>query len=211
MRLFLAILFLLALAGAGAGFALGWFHVSTSLTEQEHDRAVSVDRDKGTTDRHAASGWFEAPPSAPGHENDLTTGTGAEDREHFLQRAERRFKALELRLSELQTKAQHGRAVTKEKINQAIDDLAGKTAAARLELRELRTAPPERWDALKAHLGTSLEALEDGCQKVFSRFMNEDARLVRPGILVACGTGYGKDRCDIGPTLLVPRVEIRGG
>jgi hypothetical protein len=58
-------------------------------------------------------------------------------------------------------------------MNQAIDDLTKKTEAARGELRELKTATHERWDALKTRLSASLEELTDGIERAFGRFMNE--------------------------------------
>ncbi len=76
-------------------------------------------------------------------------------------------------LHELRAKAKHGHAVTKEKMNDAIDDLTKKTKAARAELRELKTATQERWDVLKTRLSASLEELEDGIERAFARFMNE--------------------------------------
>jgi predicted nucleic acid-binding Zn-ribbon protein len=171
MRAFVVIMLFLAVAVAATGYALGWFQFSTSLAEQKRDLTVTVDRDKVKADRDAVTA--------------ASDDAGQKDRTHFLQRAESRFKALESRVTELQDKAKHGRAVTKDKINLAIDDLARKTAAARVELRELNTANDERWDALKTRVGTSLHALEDACEQAFSRFMNEDARGGRDDSVVA--------------------------
>jgi archaellum component FlaC len=107
-----------------------------------------------------ALGWF--------------TVTGDLDaRADFQKQAETRLKAMDLNLEELRAKAENGRAVTKERMNEAIANLNKKTEAARQELRELKAATPERWEALKKHLNTSLEELETGFEKTFSRFMNE--------------------------------------
>jgi chromosome segregation ATPase len=94
-------------------------------------------------------------------------------RADFQKQAETRLKAMDLNLDELKAKAKNGRAVTKEQMNEAIANLNKKTEAAREELRELKTATPERWEALKTHLNTSLEELETGFEDTFSRFMSE--------------------------------------
>jgi len=119
--------------------------------------------------------WFQSFTSATDQQTDVTVSVEKmrKDRDEFQQQAETRLKALDLNLAELKAKAKHGRAVTKEQMNEAIDALSTKTEAAREELRALRTAPPTRWDALKTRLSDSLEELKDGFDRTFSRFMTE--------------------------------------
>lgn len=148
MRAFIAILLLLAVGIGIAGLALGWFNFSTSCHDQESDITAALDDSEKLT----------------------------ADREEFQQLAEIRFKVMDLNLSELKVKADNGRAVTRDKMTQAIDDLNSQTEAAREILRQLKTATPERWHALRTRLGASLEELEKGFEKVFSRFMSESTR-----------------------------------
>src|SRR5579884_2019454 len=137
MRAFLVILCLFAIGVVVAGSVLGWFPFATARTEQDRADPLTVEWAGATTDRDAGSGWLEFPFSSLEHEKDPPAATPAaqQDRTQFLQRAESRFKALESRVGELQAKAKHGRAVTREKMNESLDDLARKTATARLELR----------------------------------------------------------------------------
>lgn len=162
MRVFITILLLLTVGTGIAWLALGWFNFSTSCTschDQESDITVVLDDSEKLT----------------------------ADREEFQQLAEIRFTAMDLNLNELKVKAKHGRAVTRDKMTQAIDDLNSQTEAAREILQQLMTATPERWHALRANLGVSLAELEKGFEKVFSRFMSESTRSVGERTPVASG------------------------
>jgi hypothetical protein len=175
MRAFLVLL-VLAIVGIGAaGFFLGWYQFSTSPDEQKKNITLTVDPEKLAKDRDAVLGMVHSATSS----KDQKSATPAADlktiRDEFQQTAATRFKAMELNLVELKVKAKNGRAVTKEKMNQAIDELNKKTEDARKELRELEVAPQEQWDGLKNRLGASLDELEKGYEKTFSRFMNEPA------------------------------------
>ena len=120
-------------------------------------------------------GWFTVRSDLEKMKKDRDAGLALfhSARADFQKRVETRLKAMDLNLVELKAKAQDARAVTKEKMHEAIANLNKKTEAAREELRELKTATPEQWEALKTHLDTSLEELETGFEKTYSRFMNE--------------------------------------
>lgn len=164
MRVFIVIVLLLATGIGVAGFALGWFNISTSPDEQKRGLTLTIDPDKVKKDRGSVLGWFQ--PSTPPQEQKTDSAVAAEkgkkDRDDFEQQAEIQFKAADRSLDELKAKAnaKNGHDVTKEKMNQAIDDLTKKTEDAREKLRELKTATQERWDALRTRLSASLEELK---------------------------------------------------
>lgn len=173
------VIVLVVVVGLGiAGFALGWFTFATSPDKQKTGITLSVDREKVKKDRDALVGAFR--PSAKEQKKDsaTTVGGGKTERDAFLAQSETRFKAMDLNLAELKTKAKakNGLAVTQEKMDQAIGELTGKTEAARVELQELKTAAPERWDDLKTHFSGAMEALETRFEQTFARFMNEWTR-----------------------------------
>ncbi len=162
MRAFIVMGLLLALGIGVTGFARGWFSFSTSSNEE--NKGLTVDLEQAQKDRDAVFGLFLAAKSA----TDQKTARG-----DYQQQAQTRLKAMALNLDELKAKAQNGRAVTKEKMNEAIADLNKKIETAREEFRKLQYAAPERWEAIRAHLNTSLDELETGFEKTFARFMNE--------------------------------------
>lgn len=164
MRAFMVMGLLLALGIGLTGFARGWFSFSTSSKEENKGLTGTVDLEQAQKDRDAVFGLFLAAKSA----TDQKTARG-----DYQQQAKTRLKAMALNLDELKAKAQNGRAVTKEKMNEAIADLNKKIETAREEFRKLQYAPPERWEAIKAHLNTVLVELETGFEKTFARFMNE--------------------------------------
>lgn len=147
MRAFIAKSLLVAVGIGIAGLILGWFDFSTSVHDHEIDPTALNDSEKSTKEHDA-----------------------------FQQRADIRFKAMDLNLEELKAKAKNGRAVTRDNMTQMIDDLNAKTEAARKELRDLKTATSEGWNALKTRLDASLNELEKGFEKAFSRFMSESTR-----------------------------------
>lgn len=164
MRAFMVIALLLAVGIGVTGFARGWFSFSTSSDEEKKGLTGTVDLEKAQKDRDAVLGLFLTAKSS----RDQKTA-----RDDYQQQAETRLKAMALNLDELMAKAKNGRAVTKEKMNEAVADLNKKTEAGREVLRELQTTTPERWEALKTHLNTSLDELETGFENTFARFMNE--------------------------------------
>lgn len=122
-----------------------------------------------------ALGWFTMTGDLEKMKNDRDAGLALfhSVRSDFQKQAETRLKAMDLNLVELKAKAKDGRAITKEKMHEAISGLNKKTEAARVGIRELKTATPEQWEALKAHLNSFLEELETGFEDAFSRFMSE--------------------------------------
>jgi hypothetical protein len=155
--------------------ALRWFASSPALTERQTDITLT-DPDALRQDGGPVLGKSLPSPKYPKTDTPVTVEKMTKDWDDFQQRVETRFKAMDRNLEELKAKAKHGRAVTKEQMNEAIDALNTKTEAAREELRALRTAPLEHWDALKTGLNASLEELKDGFDRTFSRFMTEWAR-----------------------------------
>lgn len=154
MRTFIVTLLAVVVGIVIAGFGLGWFKFYTSPGEQNPSLTLSVNEQQVKHDRVIG---------------------GKDERDEFLAQSEKRFKAMDLNLAELKTKAniKNGLAATKERMDEAIADLRTRTEAARVELQEFKTATPERRDALKAHLSSTLQELEARFEKVFSRFMNE--------------------------------------
>jgi hypothetical protein len=174
MRAFIIVL-LIAVGTGITGFALGRFTSLPPPNEEKKDITSTIHPEEQWA---AVPSWLQSFTSATDQKTDITVTVEEmrKDRDEFQRQAETRFKAMDRNLDELKAKAKHGRAVTKEQMNEAIDALKAKTEAARAELRALGAAPQERWDALKTGLNASLEELKDGFDRAFSRFMAEWAR-----------------------------------
>jgi hypothetical protein len=176
MRTFIIVLLIAVGIGIGiTGFALGRF---TSLPPPNEEKKDITSTTHPKEQWAAVPSWLQSFTSTTDQKTDITVTVEEmrKDRDEFQRQAETRFKAMDRNLDELKAKAKHGRAVTKEQMNEAIDALKAKTEAARAELRALGAAPQERWDVLKTGLNASLEELKDGFDSAFSRFMAEWAR-----------------------------------
>ena len=172
MRAFVVIVLLLVVGIGIGGLALGWFNFSTSPIDGKTDVTLTIDTNKIKKDRDSVFGAIGL--SATDKKSDAAADvTKQKERDAYQQLAETRVKAMDVNLAELTAKAKSGRDVTKEKMNEAIDELTKKTAAAREELRQLNTAAPEQWEGLKHRLSDSLDDLENRFERTFSRFMNE--------------------------------------
>jgi pyruvate/2-oxoglutarate dehydrogenase complex dihydrolipoamide acyltransferase (E2) component len=191
MRTFLVLGLLLVLGVVVTGFALGWFELSTSRGEPNSSITLAVDAEKLKADRDTVLSPFHAHAQASQANKEMAAEPAPvqNEREHFIQQLDTRFKAMDLNLTELQAKAKNGRIITRDDMSNVIEALAKKTQAARAEFSELKTAAAADWNTLKAHLCTSLDELKVDYEKAFARFMNEDAGATRPSVpMSALGT-----------------------
>ena len=126
MRAFVIVL-LIAVGIGITAFALGRLRSSPPPHEEKRDITSTIHPQEL---RAAMLSWLQSFASATDQQTDITVTVEEtrKDRDEFQQRAETRFKAMDLNLAELKAKAKHGRAVTKEQMNEAIAALSTKTS-----------------------------------------------------------------------------------
>src|ERR1700730_18428664 len=118
MRAFIIVL-LIAVGMGITGLALG----RLTSSPPPHDGQRDITSTIHPKELRAAMLWFQSFTSATDEKAAITVTVEEmrKDRDEFQQQAETRFKAMDLNLAELKAKAKHGRAVTKEQMNEAID------------------------------------------------------------------------------------------
>jgi hypothetical protein len=168
MRVFIGILLLVAVGFGVAGFALGWFKVSSSPNEEKRDLTLTVDPDKMKHDRDKVVGFLHSSPK--GEKADTTAVDEAKkSRDDFQQQAETRLQAMDRGLTELKDKAKTASGEARDRMNEAVDDLGKRTGSARADLKELQSASQEGYDAVKTRFSAAMESLKAGFEKAGTR------------------------------------------
>ncbi len=93
-----------------------------------------------------------------------------ETKKAYQEKKEAFLKDLNSRVEDLKKIADQGRADVKVKYHEQIEALRVKQDKARAELRELKEAGEERWEALKDRVETAFSDLKKTFESTFTKF-----------------------------------------